>query len=173
MTTIRDPLLDPQKVAEEMAVIEDFPESTKPPKKACYLKRVSTNYDKSFTFNYGAIFFNNGITQTFCSVCLQQILKVNYGLGVNANQMSLTFIFLPWDFKILYGIICDTVRPPGFQSSPRRGYLIYQSIFQGVLLLVVGLYEFKTAAWVVNLLMVFSISSAFLDAVINGICCVQ
>lgn len=104
---------------------------------------------------------------------LQQILKVNYGVGVNANQMAITFITLPWDFKILYGIICDTMALPGFKKSPRRGYLIFHSIFQGSILLTVGLYKFATAGWVINLLMIFSISSAFLDAVINGICCVQ
>ena len=96
--------------------------------KECYLKRIAL-YDKTFTINLGAIFFNNGVTQTFFVVVLQQILKVDYGLGVNANQMALTFITLPWDFKILYGIICDTMALPCFKKSPRRGYLIFHSIF--------------------------------------------
>ena len=86
--------------------------------------------------------------------------------------MAMTFIYLPWDFKIIYGIMADTVRPPGFSTSPRRGYLVYMSLLQEILLISVGLFKFKTAGWVVNLIMVSNISSAFLDAVINGICCV-
>jgi hypothetical protein len=41
-----------------------------PPKKACYIKRVYSTYDKTFSINLGAIFFNNGVTQTFFYVVL-------------------------------------------------------------------------------------------------------
>ena len=87
--------------------------------------------------------------------------------------MAITFINLPGDFKIIYGIMADTVHPPGFSSSPRRGYLVYMSLIQGVLLLAVGLFKFNSSTWLVNLIMISGIASSFLNTVIAGFCTVQ
>ena len=48
----------------------------------------------------------------------------------------------PWDFKILYGIIADTVRLPCIPSAykaPRRAYLMLFAFIQFCVLLTSGL----------------------------------
>jgi hypothetical protein len=42
--------------------------------------------------------------------------------------MTMTIATLPWDFKLLYGIMVDTVSPPGFKESPKKGYLMVFSV---------------------------------------------
>ena len=37
-------------------------------------------------------------------------------LSIDQIQMMMAFIMFPWDFKILYGIISDTVKLPFFNS---------------------------------------------------------
>jgi hypothetical protein len=71
MTTLNEPLLERQDTTAVEATNDDNQDAFfgKPPKKACYLKRIA-DYDKTFTINLGAIFFNNGVTQTFFSVVL-------------------------------------------------------------------------------------------------------
>ena len=67
MTTINDPLIE-HPMDEK---VKNLLETSKPPKKGCYLTRISQTYDKTFTFNYTAISINAGIIATFISVCLQ------------------------------------------------------------------------------------------------------
>jgi len=85
------------------------------------------------------------------------------------------FMLTPWTFKMFYGIICDTVRIPfiqSFQLAPRRGYLLIFSMIQFICLMIFGLFEFEDYMVRVWLLWVTSLCGAFMDVVIDGICCV-
>lgn len=86
----------------------------------------------------------------------------------------MAFIALPWDFKILYGIITDTVRLPFFESfvrAPRRAYIMLFALLQAVLYYLSGFIDLDKH----TLTMIFfacSLCGAYMDAVIDGITCV-
>ena len=85
----------------------------------------------------------------------------------------MAFIMFPWDFKILYGIICDTVKLPGLSQAPRRGYLLIFSLIQTTILFSSGTYEFKDVKTLAYMFFLSSLCGAFMDCVIDGITCVQ
>lgn len=70
----------------------------------------------------------NGGFKILYSVALKEMFKTTYMLSPNQLQVAETFIISPWDFKVFYGIISDTVRLPYFKSGPKRGYLILFSM---------------------------------------------
>ena len=92
-------------------------------KTTSYWRRICTRYDRSFIANLACLYINGGFKVLF-SVALQEILRVKYKLSPTELQVTFAFIMFPWDFKILYGIICDTVKLPFFSDSPKRGYLM-------------------------------------------------
>ena len=114
MSKIEEPLLSKDK--------EITPES------GGLLKRLS-RYDRSFLANLSLVYINNGL-QVLVDVVLKEILREKYGLEGDEIQKYMMFIFLPWDFKILYGIICDTLVIPCFEKTPKRGYIILLSTIQ-------------------------------------------
>ena len=82
---------------------------------------------------------------------------------------------LPWNFKIIYGFICDTVRLPISQSfieGPRRAYLLIFSAIEIICLLLAVFVDFQDYRVLVALFFVVSLCMAFSDTVIDGICCV-
>ena len=54
----------------------------------------------------------NGGFKALYSIVLREILRKNYMMKLDKLQVVMTFILLPWDFKVFYGVICDTVRVP-------------------------------------------------------------
>jgi hypothetical protein len=90
--------------------------------------RLNKFYDKAFLLCLGSIYANNGF-QTLYSVCLNPIFKNHYGLSPTEMQLKRAFIVMPWDFKVLFGIIGDTIRIPfWFRNSPKRGYIVLSSL---------------------------------------------
>ena len=84
----------------------------------------------------------------------------------------MTFISIPWDLKILYGLIADTTKLPFAQKTPRRAYLMLFSIIQASLLLLVALIKFDLNT-MQYLFFAIAICGAFNDALIDGITCVM
>lgn len=83
------------------------------------------------------------------------------------------FIFLPWDFKILYGIICDTVVLPYFSKSPKRGYIILLSSIQLLCLGLSALIIFDSPEPLKYIFFTNALCIAFVDVVIDGMNCIQ
>lgn len=144
------------------------------PKPTSFWRRISTNYDPSFIANLACLYVNGGC-KVFYSVALQEILRVKYKLSPTELQVAFAFIMFPWDFKILYGIICDTVKLPFFADSPKRGYLMLFALLQGTCLAVAGANQFPGedgGATLVWLFFVCSLCGAFMDCVIDGVTCI-
>jgi hypothetical protein len=80
-------------------------------------------------------------------------------------------MLFPWDFKILYGVICDTLSLPKFEKSPKRGYILLFSIIQFVSLFLSGAYVFEKSVTLINMFFISSLAGAFMDVVIDGITC--
>ena len=80
---------------------------------------------------------------------------------------------LPWDLKILYGIITDTVYLPKFEQSPKRGYIIIWGAIQTLALLLLASFEFQNYKVFLILNFVVSLSGAFMDVVIDGLTTIQ
>ena len=74
--------------------------------------------------------------------------------------------------KIFYGIICDTVKLPGFGSGPKRGYILVFAVVQVIVLTTSGIVEFDSKYTLINMFFVASLCGAFMDCVIDGINCV-
>ena len=56
-----------------------------------------------------------------------EIFRKDNTITVDQIQIMMAFIMLPWDFKILYGILADTVKLPFFSTfkrAPRRAYIL-------------------------------------------------
>ena len=88
-------------------------------------------------------------------------------------QLASTFIMSSWDIKIIYGIIVDVFKLPGFSNGPKRGYILIFSLVQMICLLLAGLFKFESSVTLVNMFFVISLAGAFMDTVIDGINCVQ
>jgi hypothetical protein len=80
---------------------------------------------------------------------------------------------IPWEFKLLYGIICDTVLLPGYERSPKKGYMICMGVLQSIALLFVASIEFNNYLVFMYLITLVSFCGAFMDVVIDGIMTVQ
>ena len=66
----------------------------------------------------------NGGFVILYSIALKEIFKSHYKMEPDEMQLAGAYIFIPWDAKILYGIMCDTVKLPFFSQGPKRGYII-------------------------------------------------
>ena len=80
---------------------------------------------------------------------------------------------LPWELKLLYGVICDTVLLPGYEGSPKKGYMILMGVIQTISLLLIASIEFQHYQAYMALIFLVSLSGAFMDVVIDGIMTVQ
>ena len=139
-------------------------------KKGSMLGRICTLYDKSFTSNLALTYINGGFKALY-SIALQSMFKKIYNLTPNQLQIQLAFILFPWDFKILYGIISDTVMLPCFPIGSRKGWLVIFSLSQTALLLVVSAYEIPTYEALSLIFFFISLCSAFLDTTVDAVAC--
>ena len=122
--------------------------------------------------NLSFLYINGGFKVLY-TVALMEILRVTYGLNPDELQVAEAFMLFPWDFKILYGIICDTLSLPRFEKAPKRGYIILFSIIQFVCLFLSGAFVFEKSVTLINMFFISSLSGAFMDVVIDGITCAQ
>ena len=107
------------------------------------------------------------------SIVGKEIFRTQYGLDGDQLQLAGALSMIPWDFKLVYGIICDTVIIPKFEESPKRGYMIIWGTIQVAALLIIATFVFETYKPMMYLLFVVSISGAFMDVVVDGIMTVQ
>ena len=98
--------------------------------------------------------------------------KSIYKLSPNELQVGEAFIMLPWDFKILYGITCDTIRLPFMSDSPKKGYLMFFAIIQCSCLAYAGFFEIQSWLNVTYIFFTCSLCGAFMDVVIDGLVCI-
>ena len=97
------------------------------------------------------------------------MFKTKYLMGPDELQVAQAFIILPWDFKVLYGVISDTIPIPGLAHASKKGYLILFSTVQFVCLLMAAAVDFSSAEVLIHLFFTCSLCGAFMDVVIDGI----
>lgn len=88
-----------------------------------FFKRIWSTYDHTFIGNLCLLYINGGFKVLY-TVVFQEMLKTKYKLGPDELQVAHSFNSLPWDFKVFYGIISDTVPVPCFPNASKKGYLI-------------------------------------------------
>ena len=121
-----------------------------------------------------SIYVNGGMKILY-GLVLREIFRTYYKIELDELQTIMAFLLTPWDFKFFYGLVCDTVRIPfiqSFQAAPRRGYILIFSFIQFGCLISSGLWVFENYQWLVVLFWMSSLCGAFMDVVIDGICCV-
>lgn len=77
-----------------------------------YFTRLS-KFDKPFVYCAALLGFYGGLMIIHETV-LKEIFREKYELDGDIIQKTMLCIYLPWDFKILFGIICDTMNLPFF-----------------------------------------------------------
>lgn len=118
----------------------------------------------------------NGGLKVLYRVVLLEIFRSRYNLKLDTIQLVMTFVSIPWDYKVIYGVICDSVKIKcvrSFKMAPRRGYLLIFSAIQACCLLLSGIFHFQNYHVLMWLFFTCSLCGAFMDTVIDGICCVQ
>jgi hypothetical protein len=68
-------------------------------------------------------------------IVTRETLRTKYSLSGDEIQKFFLFVYLPWDLRIVWGIICDTIKIPGFYDCPKRGYILINSALMSILLL--------------------------------------
>ena len=81
------------------------------------IKRVFLDgtYEPAFLGTLTSVYVCGGMMVLF-QIVLIEIFRTDYGLDLDTIQVIMVFVKLPWDYKIFYGVICDTVRIPISQS---------------------------------------------------------
>jgi hypothetical protein len=77
-------------------------------------------YDRSFLICYALQYFNSGF-KVLVSIGGSALFKNSYGLEPATTALLTMVIWMPWDFKIIYGILGDTIPICG---SRKRSWLI-------------------------------------------------
>lgn len=93
-------------------------------------------------------------------------------MNQDPSDMSVynSIITLPWCFKIIFGIISDTVPLYGLYRKP---YLIIMAYVQFAFMLTLFFYDYDDATIVTLLLFLTSFASAFSDVVFDALIVVQ
>ena len=92
-----------------------------------YSTRLIKNYDISFLGTFALLYINGAGLKQFLELVFREIMRKEYNTGPDDLQLFMTFVLIAWDFKILFGIVTDTVKLPfgvSFNKAPRRGYII-------------------------------------------------
>ena len=125
---------------------------------------------------FACLYINGAALRQFLDLVFREIMRTEYGAEIDELQLFMTFVFIPWDFKILFGIITDTVKLPlgaSFNKAPRRGYIMLLAFIQAVCLLVAAFYKFEYKIYFFWLFFTVAFCSCFMDVVIDGICCIM
>lgn len=72
-------------------------------------------YPGAFLGTLSSLYVNGGF-KTLYTIALREILRTHYKMPLDKLQVVMSFVYLPWDFKVLYGVTCDTVRVPFFKT---------------------------------------------------------
>ena len=81
-------------------------------------------------------YFNQG-TKVLVHLAATDLFKAYYKLHPGEVQSLQAFIAMPWAFKVVYGLISDTI--PIF-GSRRKSYLIFFAMLQSVTMVVLGMH---------------------------------
>ena len=137
-----------------------------------FFKRIMTTYDRKFVWLLALLYTNGGFKALFLTVA-QEMFKTQYHQGPDQLQITLAYILFPWNFKIFYGIISDTMAIPGTSKAKNKGYLIFFSVVQLIALLFISFKDYESSDSLLFLLIIVSFSGAFLDVVVDGVSCIQ
>lgn len=137
-----------------------------------FMKRIWRTYDHSFIGLLGLTYVNGGFKVLY-TIVLQEMFKSKYMLGPDKLQVALAFITLPWNLKIFYGIVSDTIPVPFFKGASKKGYLFVFSVVQTICLLLAAIVDFESSEVLLYIFFICSLCGAFMDVVIYGVACIQ
>jgi len=100
----------------------------------------------------------------------QTLFKDYYKLEPGHVQMLTSFVSLPWDIKIVYGLVSDNV--PIF-GSKRRSYLIIGGLLQMVTMLVLASDTIESVNMATLMMMLTSMSVAMNDVIVDSLMVIQ
>ena len=99
-------------------------------------------------------------------LALQQIFKDYYHLSPTETQMYIALVWMPWQFKIVYGIVADSI--PIFGSRKRVWILIWGAICT-ITLLVVAVVKIDSIPTFLTLILLQAIGTCFMDVVVDAL----
>jgi len=126
---------------------------------------VFKDFDKSFLILMTVLRINYGFA-TLMFISIKQLFKNEYGLDPISSQYWHSVITFPWTLKIFYGILSDNIPIMG---SRKKSYIIGFSLIQFVLLQTAFWSSTSNVVFISILMMVVSLTQAFIEVVFDGI----
>jgi hypothetical protein len=114
------------------------------------------------------LYFCSSCAQAFPMVSVASILNKEFGLSASELALYYTTIFIPWNFRALYGLCSDLIPVRGYRRIP---YMFAFNLLLGLCYLLYGLVvstENEAFAVGVTLNVFFAFSEAVLDAAVIG-----
>lgn len=133
--------------------------------------KLYERYDATFLTMLGFQYFNQG-TNVLIYRAASILFKDYYKLEPSEMQRLMSFTFLPWSIKIIFGLISDNIPLLG---SRRKSYLLIMAFVQFLSMVVLGYIETKDlsesgAAW---MLFLSNLSIAFSDVIVDSLMVIQ
>lgn len=126
-------------------------------------------YDRTFLYTYCLQYFNGGL-KFLLMLSIQDLFKNYFKLQPSKTQTLIVFIMSPWLFKIIFGIISDTVPVCG---SRKKSWLIIMGCLQFFSLAVVATVKIESVNVVSNFLMLSQFSGSFMDTIVDAMMVIQ
>ena len=84
--------------------------------------------------------------------------------------MLTSIIYMPWTFKIVYGLIADNF---SIWGSKRKAYIVLNGFVQFVIMIILSLNLFRNELFITGLLFINAMTTAFIDVVVDALMVVQ
>ena len=105
----------------------------------------------------------------FFQLMLKDYFKHYLLLGPSDLQMTMSMLFIPWSFKVVYGLMSDTIPIAGYK---RRSYMMLNGLTGFICLQVIGGgFADGNQGLIVTLFVVFMGTYAFNDVLADSLIC--
>lgn len=131
-----------------------------------WISRLLASFGAPFLSLITSIYWTQGF-RSLPWMAISYQLKDKLQLSPSASQSALTFAFMPWSVKPLYGILSDCVPIKG---SRRISYLMISGILSFISWLILGLCETirMSSLYMTGLLVLQNFGTAMADVVIDA-----
>lgn len=128
-------------------------------------RRLRQTFGTSFLLLVSTVYAVQGFS-SFAALAVNYFFKDNLQLQPTESQSLLTVMMVPWGIKPLYGIISDSLPLCGYH---RKSYMLLLSALGTIATLTLSVPDLiTTPVGAVLLLMMNSLSTAFIDVVIDA-----
>ena len=135
----------------------------------CFCKRVWHKYDHNFLIVFGIQYFNGGL-KFLLFLALQDLLKNYYKLEPSQSQIYTMMIWMPFNFKFVYGVLADSISICG---SRKKSWILLWGAVQLVTTSICAFVHFENVNVVFGFILLNSVAACFMDVVVDALMVMQ